>query len=282
MKLSDVNPHIRYAAVHHRHVNASFDSVCYDCRLFFIKEGAGRVIANECEYAFSGNTALFFPAGTKYHFYPDKGSTRFVCIVVNFDLVNDFSHISSSLGTASAEDFKPERMIPCPAEGEFSSVICRSLPAAESPLEKCCDEFLLQNPLYREVSSALVKLCLIDLVRSPDSSSASDKMLPIIEHLHANYADPTLTNETLARLFSYHPNYLSQMIRRHLGQSLHQYLISYRIKMAKRMLITTDDPINTIAWKTGFNSPAYFAAQFRAKVGVSPNTYRKDHFHFLL
>ena len=37
MKLSDINPHIRYAATHYHHVQKDFDSICYDCRLFFIK-----------------------------------------------------------------------------------------------------------------------------------------------------------------------------------------------------------------------------------------------------
>jgi len=280
MKLCDINPHIRYAAIHYYHICRSSDSICYDCRLFFIKEGKGRIAINGCEHAYSGNTALFFPAGTKYHFYPEKNSS-FVCTVINFDLVNDFSHLTKSLGTASEQDFDPGRLITYPAPEEFTEAFLRTSPSSASLLDKCCEEFLVQNPLYREISSAFLKLCLLDLIRIPDSKRESAKILPILAYIHENFADISLTNESLARKFSYHPNYLNHLIRQHSGQSLHQYLISYRVKMAKKMLITTDDPINAIAWKSGFNSPSYFAAQFRARVGTTPNTYRKEHAHFL-
>ena len=282
MKLSDINPHIRYAATHYFLSNAPFDSICYDCRLFFMKKGTGRVIANGSEYHFSDNTALFFPSGTKYHFYPNKSGSSFACIVIDFDLVNDFSHLGNSLGTAAEPDFCPERLIQYPMPTEFSTVLIRTAPSAANLLDKCCEEFLVQNPLYREISSALLKLCLLDLVRDFSQDKAFAKIIPVIDYIHANYADTSLSNASIAKLFNYHPYYLSQMIRQYAGQSLHRYLISYRIRMAKKKLVTTDDPISTVAWKTGFPSPAYFTAQFKEKVGVTPNVYRKEHIHFLL
>ena len=91
----------------------------------------------------------------------------------------------------------------------------------------------------------------------------------------------TTTNASIAERFNYHPYYLSQMIKQHTGQSLHQYLIAYRIKMAQKKLTTTNDPISTVAWKSGFQSPAYFIKQFKAHVGVTPNVYRKEHLRVL-
>ncbi len=280
MKLCDINPHIRYAAVHHYHVLRPGDSICYDCRLFFFKEGKGRVTLGGFEYAYSGNSALFFPPGTKYHFYPEKNS-RFFCVVIDFDLVNEFSHLTDSLGTAGEQDFDARKLISYPMPEAFSHAFMKNSPSSAGFLDKCCEEFLVQSPLYREISSAFLKLCLLNLIRIPDSNREFAKILPVIDCIHANYADSSLTNESLAKRFSYHPNYLNHIIRQYSGQSLHQYLISYRVKMAEKMLISTDDPISAIAWKTGFNSPSYFAAQFRAKVGVTPNTYRKEHIRFL-
>lgn len=281
MKLSDINPHIRYASVHYYHVKKPFDSICYDCRLFFIKEGIGYVVANGSEYQFRNNTALYFPAGTKYHFYLDKNCSSFISIVINFDLVNTFSHLEKSLGTAAEKNYIPEKLITYPMPQEFASVISKRLSSASPLLDKCCEQFLHQNPLYRETSSALLKLCLIDLVKKSEQSQESSRVLPVLNYIHENYPDISLSNESIAELFNYHPYYLSQMIRQHTGQPLHQYLISYRIKMAKKKLITTNDSIGTIAWKSGFHSPAYFIKQFKAQVGVTPSAYRKERMHSL-
>ena len=281
MKLSDINPHIRYASVHYYYVEKPFDSICYDCRLFFIKEGSGHVTANGVQYPFTANTALFFPAGTRYHFYLQKNCGNLVSIVINFDLVNAFSHLHKSLGTASEKNFAPEKLITYPMPAEFSAVLAKKVPTIAALLNKCCEEFLLQSPLYREVSSALLKICLLDLVRVCEQDQESARVLPVLDYIHENYPDTALTNESIAKLFNYHPYYLSQMIRQHTGQSLRQYLIAYRIKMAKKKLITTNDPIGTVAWKSGFLSPAYFIKQFKAQVGVTPNTYRKERMHSL-
>ena len=276
MNLSDINPHIRYASTHYYHISKPFDSICYDCRLFFIKEGRGRITANGLEYHFSNNTVIFFPPGTRYHFYPDKRSSSFISIVINFDLINDFNHLSKSLGTAGEHNFHPEQVITYPMPAEFSDVFLRTLHAGPELLDKCCEEFLIQNPLYRETASALLKLYLLDIVRNSGANSESAKFLPILDYIHTNYADTSLTNESIAERFNYHPYYLSQMIRQQTGQPLHRYLISYRIKMAKKYLITTDDAIGTIAWKSGFQSPAYFIKMFKEQVGMTPGAYRKE------
>ena len=281
MKLSDINPHIRYASVHYYHMDKPLDSICYDCRLFFMKEGKGHVIANGTQYLFANNTALFLPAGTRYHIYPDKSCNSFITIVINFDLVNAFSHLQKSLGTASEKTFIPEKLITYPMPTEFASVLSRKIPSIAPLLDKCCEEFLIQNSLYREVSSSLLKFCLLDLVRTNEQNQEFARVLPVLDYIHENYPDPTLTNESIAKLFNYHPYYLSQMVRQYTGQSLHQYLIAYRIKMAKKKLITTNDPISTVAWKSGFQSPAYFIKQFKAHVGVTPYAYRKEHMNFL-
>ena len=276
MKLSDINPHVRYASVHYYHIKKDFDSICYDCRLFFIKEGNGYVLANDCEYPFANNTVLFFPPGTKYHFYLNENCKRFISIVINFDLVNTFSHKEKSLSTASEKNFVSEKLITYPMPQEFATIISKKIASALPYLDKCCEEFLHQNPLYRETSSALLKLCLIDIVKNSEKKRESDRMLKVLNYIHENYSDSSLSNDSVAKLFNYHPYYLSQLIRQHTGQPLHQYLISYRIKMAKKKLITTNEPVGTISWKSGFPSTAYFIKQFKSKVGVTPSTYRKE------
>lgn len=282
MKPSDINPHIRYFSIHHTHINRPFDSICYDCRLFFVKKGEGIISVNNVEYHYTNNTILFFPPGTRYHFHINKDCCEIALIVVNFDLVNDFSHLTKSLGTASVQNFHPEQVLRYELPKEYDTVLIKNIPNLSDPLTRCADEFLMQNNLYREASSAILKLCLIEMIRYNSLEEDMKKVTPILNYIHANYHNADLTNDDIAKLFNYHPYYLSRMIKQCTGKTLHQYLIEYRIKMAQKNLITTDDSINTIAWKSGFHSVAYFIKMFKEHVGITPKAYRREHIQLLL
>lgn len=54
------------------------------------------------------------------------------------------------------------------------------------------------------------------------------------------------------------------------------YLIRYRISMAAKKLIETDEPIFRIATSCGFSS-SYFSTIFRQIIGKTPREYRKLH-----
>ena len=281
MKTSDINPHIRYAATHYTFLDKNFDSICYDCRFFFVEEGTGTITANGQSYSFLANTAIFLPPGTKYHLYLNKSSHKFTMTVVNFDLINDYCLFSTSLGTASEQNFSPEKLITYELPEVFSNVLVKQVPGLTELLHKCTQEFSNQNSFYRESASALLKLCLMEFQRNHNRDSEMSKIAPVLQFIHSNYHNATLTNELIATTFNYNPGYLSQMMKDYTGKSLHQYLISYRLKIAKENLITTDDSINIIAWKSGFQSTAYFIKAFKEQTGMTPGKYRKEYIPFL-
>lgn len=281
MKASDINPHIRYAATHYTFLDKNFDSICYDCRFFFIEEGTGTITANGQSYSFLANTAIFLPPGTKYHLYLNKSSHKFTMTVVNFDLINDYCLLSTSLGTASEQNFSLEKLITYELPEAFSNVLVKQVPGLTELLHKCTQEFSNQNSFYRESASALLKLCLMEFQRNHNRDSEMSKIAPVLQFIHSNYHNATLTNELIATTFNYNPGYLSQMMKDYTGKSLHQYLISYRLKIAKENLTTTDDSINIIAWKSGFQSTAYFIKAFKEQTGMTPGKYRKEYIPFL-
>ncbi len=281
MELTELNPYIRYAAVHNTYRQKAFDSICYDCRLFFFMSGTGTVTADRVRYSFRQGTVLYFPPGTRYRFNLDKKSASFSLVVINFDLISDFSAISSSLGTATAVDFDPARVMSYAIPPEFSDVICRELPELETSLCRISEEFLITAPLYREKSSALIKLALLELLLNNAYEAEQQRLAPVLEYIYANYSNPELSNHTVAKAFNYHPHYLSQTLKHATGQTLHQYVTTYRLQIAKQLLISTDSAISTIAWKTGFQSTAYFIKLFKREIGVTPGTYRKKHKHIL-
>lgn len=282
MNIHDINPHIRYARFHRNTRLEDILRYCYDCRLFFFIQGSCTFQAGDLFYNICENTALFVPPGTGYRFICTADAPPPDLIVFNFDLTSEYAHLKESLGTAGEADFFPGKVLKYTLPDKFSSVTVQHIPHIYDTLKKCTDEFLHKEQYYRETSSALLKLCLLDLLRE-SSVSSEFKIIPqVTEYIHGHYHEPELTNEYIARQFGYHPYYLSQLMKKATGETLHAYLLHYRIRIAKNYLITTTLDITTVAWKCGFNSPAYFIKQFKLRTGCTPKQYRKANIDSVL
>lgn len=54
-----------------------------------------------------------------------------------------------------------------------------------------------------------------------------------------------------------------------------QYLQNIRLQRAKELLRMTDIPVKEISYRLHFETPDYFSAQFKKKIGVSPSKFRE-------
>lgn len=88
------------------------------------------------------------------------------------------------------------------------------------------------------------------------------------------YLDPHLRLSELAQRLGTNRTYLSQYFNKSLEQTFYDYVNSYRIEHAKRLLRSTDDTLDNIASASGFNSISTFRRSFRQKVGCSAIEFR--------
>lgn len=272
MKPYEINPHLRYARVHKPTKMTKDLSCCYDCRLFYFLKGSGRATVGDENYQFSKNSALFIPPGSRYRFTLQESS---VMLVLNFDLNCDHAHLQESLGTVPLSSFEPEKVVHTPLPEDFSRAFCRYAPRIYEPLKQCTDEFLLEDPYFRETASALLKYALMELIRTP-RGTASGTVAAVTDYIRLHYADAALNNSRIAEKLGYHPYHLSALMKRSTGRTLHESLLEHRIRIAKDLLLTTELDVNTVAWKCGFNSTAYFIKQFKTRVGTTPKQYSKN------
>lgn len=61
------------------------------------------------------------------------------------------------------------------------------------------------------------------------------------------------------------------------GISPRQYISKLKLKEAKRLLVVTNETIESIALLLGFGSASHFSRQFRRWTGISPNRFRPKH-----
>lgn len=89
-----------------------------------------------------------------------------------------------------------------------------------------------------------------------------------------NHFSDQLTLPELANVANMSPSYFSQIFKKLNGFSPWDYVISCRVSMAKRLLLSTDLTILDIATKCGFNNCANFNRQFKKITAVTPSEYR--------
>jgi AraC-like DNA-binding protein len=61
---------------------------------------------------------------------------------------------------------------------------------------------------------------------------------------------------------------------RELGTSFQQEINAARLRVAKRLMQETDNPLKWIAVESGYASLQHFSSTFRARVGLSPSAWR--------
>jgi len=279
MELHELNPHVRYARIHNSPFHYKKEmSICYDARLFYLENGGGYVEINGEKYNISSKTAIYLPPLSKYRFRIDyKDDTR--VITFDFDLVTDFADIKSSLGTANTRSFDASIAPRYDVAAELSSPIIKTIPEIGSILVRCTANFMTRQLLYRERTSALLKLALLELISAGSHDAYSELCERVLNYVRENYADVTVTNESIAEEFNYHPYHINRVVKRETGKSLRAYIIYYRLEMAKNFLLTTSSNVSEVAFRTGFSSSAHFIKIFREKNGVTPKEYRKNRLH---
>ena len=91
-----------------------------------------------------------------------------------------------------------------------------------------------------------------------------------IEHL-----DEALTVADLAEHAHLSPRQFSRRFREVTGTTPHQWLLAQRILLARRLLETTDVPVERVAEDAGFGSPAALRMHFQRSLHTSPQAYRR-------
>ncbi|MGQ0418125.1 helix-turn-helix transcriptional regulator, partial [Bacillus sp. HC-TM] len=108
-----------------------------------------------------------------------------------------------------------------------------------------------------------------------ESNYESHTLFKRISSYVRKYYYKDITIHTLTEQNNVNRNRLSYVFRKHAGMGATEYLLNYRIKMAQKMLCTSDVPVQQIAQAVGIADPFYFSRVFKKRVGISPTKYRE-------
>jgi len=100
-----------------------------------------------------------------------------------------------------------------------------------------------------------------------------------IERVHSfledNYADKHLSLQQVADHTGFSKNYLSNLFKQETGTTIWNYLVDFRMKKAREMLLNTDLKMYEIADRLGYSEQIYFSRIFKERCGLSPSEFKK-------
>jgi AraC-like DNA-binding protein len=96
------------------------------------------------------------------------------------------------------------------------------------------------------------------------------------DHLSACYGSP-VTITTAARAAKLSPAHFHRQFKALFRQTPMQFLHERRLLAARKLLISTDEPITNICFLVGLESLGSFCSSFRNRFGSSPSQYRRLH-----
>lgn len=129
------------------------------------------------------------------------------------------------------------------------------------------------SPLAFEV---LASEALLQLLRAGEQAPVQipERLRELQEHLAANPTQPSQIG-ALAQTIGVSTRALSQLFRRHYGQTLADHLIGLRMRAACSALIDSDRPLGLIADELGFADHSHFSRMFKRHMGETPGHYRQ-------
>lgn len=126
------------------------------------------------------------------------------------------------------------------------------------------------------ICRGLIRIADPKIKMAPPQSRSYDlvrRLLSFMErHLHED-----LSLERMAAAVGVSPAYLSRQFRKTMGVTLKGHLLSMRVELARRLLVSQPQSvtISAIAKRCGFYNTSHLCQIFRREIGTTPEVYRR-------
>lgn len=236
----------------------------FGTEVIYSEHGRGTFLLNGTEYMMMPGSVLIFPAQLPHRASITRDYMRWnLCALPNFF---DDPKLSRSI---------IYEQLASPAEENVRSIfenIAGELSGQQKHMDQYVQLLIKQLVLWLERGSSNRPLVTPGSSRTDSPDSLLSELTSYIE----GHLQDDLSVQHLATAFNYSRSQIWRIINSATGQSPVEYITDLRVKRASFLLRQTNQPIASIAHRSGFGSPAYFSRVFRDKVGCTPREYRES------
>lgn len=87
-----------------------------------------------------------------------------------------------------------------------------------------------------------------------------------------------ISRAELEAALNYSGDYMNRIVKKYTNMNLFYYSMTFRLKQAESLLISTNKPITQIVAELGFTNRTHFYSLFKQQYGITPREYRKNYF----
>ncbi|CAG7606625.1 helix-turn-helix domain-containing protein [Actinacidiphila bryophytorum] len=131
-----------------------------------------------------------------------------------------------------------------------------------------------------EIEARLRRLGLAELGEGAHEYTGGDRSLrqaiAMVRYVAEHFREPVTVAEVAAAA-QLHPSYAMAQFRAVVRATVGDYLTRCRLAEARRLLVTTDLPVDAVAEAAGFGSVSRFYAAFTAACGKPPARFRREY-----
>lgn len=113
-----------------------------------------------------------------------------------------------------------------------------------------------------------------DLCREYSTKEYSPLIRQIVNYIRLNLSQ-NLDIQTIAQNAGFSQTYITHKFKDEVGMPPLRFIQEQRIRLAKRMLATSNKPVSEIAMDVGITDWSYFSRLFKKSTGKSPSEFRK-------
>lgn len=242
--------------------------------VIFVMSGEGSVLINGRSYPLRAGTLALYNPGV-YHQESWQAARR----------DPELFHMKFGefqIGGMSPNHILPDEREPVLEAGAYAPLLAQLF-------RTMFDECSRRSVGYEQMCHNLLESALIVILRLINQrSDAGEEPRPFDEisgdslafrakmYIEENYMRKVSMRDIADELhISYY--HLSHVFKQELNLSPQDYLISYRMNEASRLLTATKLPIAQIAARAGYANQSHFNVQFKLIKGMSPGQYRRKY-----
>ncbi len=98
----------------------------------------------------------------------------------------------------------------------------------------------------------------------------------IKQYIREHYQEQIGVEEISQKVFM-SSKQVNNVFRKETGQSVFEYLVEYRIRVAKNLLTNPDARINEVAYQVGYTNTSHFNLVFKKHTGKTPREFREQY-----
>ena len=269
-KLISVRPHTRF--VHfpkHRH---NYVEVIYMC------QGPTTHILNGNQVVLEEGDLLFLNPNAVQEILPAGESD----IAVNFIVLPEFFDTAFSMMDGEENLLKDFLIGALCGKDEDTSYLyfhVAGILPVQNLIENMVWTFFYDSSNKRSCNQITMGLLLLQLLNYMDKMELGNRQFDteltgnVLSYVDEHYKSGTLAE--LAEMMGYDVYWLSREIKKRMGRTYKELLLSKRLQQAAYLLTKSSLPVADIIELVGYDNSSYFYRKFKERYGVSPKEYRK-------